>query len=372
MKGQLRVMHAATTLTAVAPALQDLREQLAVADRVPAAVLFFCSPKYDRDELGRALASSFPCAVSGCTTSGQIGPRGFQPTGITAAALYSDDLSVRTYLVDLKAPVRETAVAVGARARAELTRGKKSFALLLVDAMPMVEECLTATLYEALEGIPLVGGSAGDDLAFQATYVYHGGQFHRDAAVLTVVETSLGFVPFKFQHFVPTSTRLVITGAFPERRVVTEINGLPAAEAYAAALDIAVDDLTSEVFSRHPLLLRSGGQHWVRSIQKVAPDRWMTFFCAIEEGLVVAIGEAVDALETASRAFAEAAASIGSPELVIGCDCILRRLEIEQTGAALTIGDLYARNRVIGFSTYGEQFNGMHINQTFTGIALGR
>jgi len=26
---------------------------------------------------------------------------------------------------------------------------------------------------------------------------------------------------------------------------------------------------------------------------------------------------------------------------------------------------------VIGFNTYGEQFNGMHLNQTFTGVAIG-
>jgi hypothetical protein len=30
------------------------------------------------------------------------------------------------------------------------------------------------------------------------------------------------------------------------------------------------------------------------------------------------------------------------------------------------------RQRVIGFNSYGEQFNGMHINQTFTGVAIGR
>jgi hypothetical protein len=26
---------------------------------------------------------------------------------------------------------------------------------------------------------------------------------------------------------------------------------------------------------------------------------------------------------------------------------------------------------VIGFSSYGEQYRGMHVNQTFTGIAIG-
>ena len=27
---------------------------------------------------------------------------------------------------------------------------------------------------------------------------------------------------------------------------------------------------------------------------------------------------------------------------------------------------------MVGFSTYGEQFGAMHVNQTFTGIAIGR
>jgi hypothetical protein len=26
---------------------------------------------------------------------------------------------------------------------------------------------------------------------------------------------------------------------------------------------------------------------------------------------------------------------------------------------------------VVGFSTYGEQYNGIHVNQTFTGVAIG-
>jgi hypothetical protein len=29
-----------------------------------------------------------------------------------------------------------------------------------------------------------------------------------------------------------------------------------------------------------------------------------------------------------------------------------------------------ANNRVVGFSTYGEQINSMHVNQTMTGVAI--
>jgi hypothetical protein len=35
------------------------------------------------------------------------------------------------------------------------------------------------------------------------------------------------------------------------------------------------------------------------------------------------------------------------------------------------IGSLMAENHVFGFSTYGEQYNSLHVNQTFTGVALG-
>ena len=35
------------------------------------------------------------------------------------------------------------------------------------------------------------------------------------------------------------------------------------------------------------------------------------------------------------------------------------------------ISSILLENKVIGFSTYGEQFNSMHVNQTFTGVAIG-
>ncbi len=64
--------------------------------------------------------------------------------------------------------------------------------------------------------------------------------------------------------------------------------------------------------------------------------------------------------------------TIGPPQLVLGCDCILRRLESEREGFKDQIGRIFTANNVIGFATYGEQFNAMHLNQTFTGIAIGQ
>ncbi|MCC6877666.1 MAG: hypothetical protein IT378_25380 [Sandaracinaceae bacterium] len=65
-------------------------------------------------------------------------------------------------------------------------------------------------------------------------------------------------------------------------------------------------------------------------------------------------------------------ARLGAVEAVLGCDCILRRLELERTGLDGEVGRFLAEQRVVGFSTYGEQFNAVHVNQTFAGIAIGR
>ena len=35
------------------------------------------------------------------------------------------------------------------------------------------------------------------------------------------------------------------------------------------------------------------------------------------------------------------------------------------------MSDILRRNNAIGFNTYGEQFCGVHVNQTLTAIALG-
>ena len=63
-------------------------------------------------------------------------------------------------------------------------------------------------------------------------------------------------------------------------------------------------------------------------------------------------------------------AGVVRPEL--GCDCILRRLEIIQRQMVSRVEDLMRKNQVVGFSSYGEQYRGVHVNQTLTGLAIGR
>ena len=339
-----------------------------------AAVLLFCSPAYDLDALGREIGGAFPCPVIGCTSAGQIGRSGYQRGGVTAASIASQRLTAHPLLIEPLTECHQRVAAVAATARALVERfpaGRRAFGVLLADGLSLTEEALVATLYQSLGDVPIVGGSAGDDLSFTRTAVYWEGRFLSNAAVFTVFETSHAFSAFKLQHFRPGARRLVITAADPAARQVFEIDGYPAAEAYAAAIGVPEAELDSAAFSAHPLMLRIGGNHYIRSISKVGADRSLAFFCAIDEGLVLAVGEAEDPLAALERGFAAATRELGRPAIVLGCDCILRRLELEAKGLDTPAGQLLADWNVMGFSTYGEQLNSVHVNQTFTGLALG-
>jgi len=364
------VHHAHTTATSEADAIAELAERLDT--NRASAVLLFCSPRYDLERLGREIAARIKSPVAACTTSGQLGTQGYVSGGITAVSLRSPELRMDPHLIAplVQCQARASDAAFAAMSGLVERGGSKAFGLVLVDGLSRVEERLAATLYQTLGNIPLFGGSAGDDLAFRSTRVYFDGQFRSDAAVLHLFETTLPFRTFKVQHAAPTRHKLVVTLADPERRIVREFNGEPAAEAYAEALGVEVSELDSLLFSKNPVMLQSGGDYYVRSVKGVDADGSLGFFCALDEGLVLTLGQTSDPLAALKSAFERVREHISAPEVVIACDCILRRLEFEHAGTAEAVGDWLAKNRVVGFNTYGEQYNSIYVNQTLSAVAL--
>ena len=120
------------------------------------------------------------------------------------------------------------------------------------------------------------------------------------------------------------------------------------------------------------MCVRVGGSDYVRSIRSVNEDQSLTFYCAIDEGIVLSAGNAADMVTNLTDLFERIHANLGQPSAVLGFDCIFRRLELENRNLRGRVSQILAANRVIGFSTYGEQFNSMHLNQTFSGVAFGK
>ena len=136
-------------------------------------------------------------------------------------------------------------------------------------------------------------------------------------------------------------------------------------------LGVPASDLDPAQFATEPVVVLIDGANYVRSIMKVNPDGSLTFACAIEAGVVLRVAHGVDLVANLEKALSQVRAEIGPPQLVLVCDCLYRKLEIVQSGVEDRVSDIFRRNNAVGFNTYGEQFCGVHINQTLTGIALG-
>lgn len=341
--------------------------------------VFFCSTQYDLQALERELNSRFAgLPLIGCTSAGEITPAGYFKESIAGFSLARPDFATVFARID---SLRRFAIAdaqcMVRTLRAQLERDglvttpENTFALLLIDGLCKCEELVLSAISAGLGDIPLFGGSSGGEPAFQRSYVFDHGRFRTDAAMLVLVQTRLPFRVFSIDHFVGSNTKMVVTEADPISRIVTEINAEPAGREYARMIGLRADKLTPMIFATHPVVVKVGGRYYTRSIQKVNNDESLTFFCAIDRGIVLTVAKKTDLVKNMEQLFEQLKIEIGPPQLVIGCDCILRAIEMEEKQLKTQVGRMLAANNVIGFSTFGEQFNAMHVNQTFTGAAIG-
>lgn len=358
-------------------AVRELHEQIAQARME--LVVFFCSSAYDLDALAVEIGSRFAgVQVVGCTTAGEIGPAGYCDYSVSGASFPTDGFSIVAGAIE---GLRTFDTGIGQNLaqhllqrlehRAPHLSTQDSFAFLLIDGLSVREEPVTRALQSAFSDLPLVGGSAGDGLEFRRTHVYFDGAFRNDSAVVVLGATRAPFRIFKTQHFVTVNRRVVVTSADPATRLVREIDGRLAAEVYAELVGVDVGNLDPMRFAAAPMVVVIDGTNYVRSIQRANPDRSLTFFCAIESGLVLRVARGENLLGNLEETFAGLRADIGEPQLVLACDCILRKLEIAQSTDRERVVNLLRENRTVGFNTYGEQYHGVHVNQTLTGIAFG-
>lgn len=339
--------------------------------------LFFLSPSLmDTQAFADRLRRAAPeLAHAGCTTAGEITPAGMDDGQAVAMLLPADRFRVVSAMVPSLSTTGLDAIAATVEGlKREIGRRDDRgdvFALCFIDGLSRAEEAVSLAIHWGLEDIPLVGGSAGDDLRFERTSLFSNGTVASDSAIIMLVATDVPFRVLKTDNFVPTTEKLVVTRSDPDNRLVHEFNAGPAASEYAAAVGVDSGSLTPLSFASYPVVVRIGGEHYCRSIRKLEEDGSLSFFCAIDDGIVLTVARATDMVRSTSEALREVGASLGGIDMILGFDCVLRRLDAQNRQVSLAMSELYRDNHVVGFGTYGEQYRSMHLNQTFTGIAFG-
>ncbi|MDH6229618.1 hypothetical protein M2281_000190 [Mesorhizobium soli] len=344
------------------------------------ALFFFSQSMMSARALSDALTRHAPdLAHAGCSTAGEITPAGLEDGHVVAILFPQRSFTAVSATIENLSTARMDEVAgevEGLRrnlhARTGSARSGNVFAICLIDGLSYAEEAVTSALHWALDDIPLIGGSAGDNLKFETTTLISNGHVGSDCAIVILIATDVPFHVFKTENFVPTGEKLVVTASDPERRIVREFNAGVAAEEFAAAVGIVHSAMTPLSFASHPVVVKVGGEYYCRSIQKMNKDGSLTFYCAIDDGVVLSIAEPTGMVESTRAALKNVSERLGGIDMILGFDCVLRRLDARNRQVFRDISELYRTNRVVGFGTYGEQYRSMHLNQTFTGIAFGQ
>jgi hypothetical protein len=365
----MKAMTAFSVKIEVEDAVADIRAQL--RQSAPVMVLFFASPAYQPDRIAAAMAEAFPAAVTfGCTTAGEIVTGRMLTQSVVAMAFGSEAVkSVKVEVLnDLDNPSYDAFAAFERHfdtPMADMDPARYA-GILLADGLSKKEELIVDRIGD-LTNVNFIGGSAGDDLRFSATHVYANGKSHTQAAVVALLEPAVPFSFLKTQSFTPLPQKLTVTRANEAEREVVEFNHKPAAEAYAEALGVPVEEAAAH-FLTNPVGLVFEEEPYVRSPQRIK-DGSMVFYCAIKEGMELSLLQSTDIIADTRRALDAARTESGEISSIVNFNCILRTLELRQKGLTEQYGNIFAEVPTIGFSTYGEQYIG-HLNQTATMFLL--
>ncbi len=349
------------------------------AQAIAGCTVYYSGRSHDAAEIAGTLQTLQPdLPFYGCSTCGEITPDGMQDFGAIAALLPAKWFEVSIQVIEQVDTLGMHAVSLQASehktnflAKLNTSNTDDLFATLLIDGLTYSEEPVTAALARGLDSIPLIGGSAGDDLAFAGTTQIVNGRTYRHAAVVALTRCSLPFSLYTENNFVPTPHKLVVTESDPDHRKVKEFNAEPAALAYANAIGLDPNELSSTNYASHAVVVRVGGEYYCRAIQRHNDDQSLTFFCAIDNGVVLTVARSEGMVRSTQAAIERIEHQVGNIDVMLGFDCIYRKLDARHRNVVGRMESLYQEHNFVGFNTYGEQFNSMHINQTFTGVAFG-
>ena len=217
----------------------------------------------------------------------------------------------------------------------------------------------------------MAGGSAGDDLKFQKTYVSYNGEVTTEGAVILFVRTQCKFDIRKENLFTPTGKLMKITEADMHTRRIISIDGEMPKKRYAEVLGI--DEKTvNDALLIYPFGRRLYDDMYISSIANFNADGTMNMYCKVTPGLFVELLKEGDISTIAEKTCQDISENIKNPGAVILVNCILRTIYFNQkslTQEVLERFDHYFPN-YCGFSSYGEQLGRFNCNQTLVSIVI--
>ena len=375
----LKILQGFSSKKATMEALKENYEQIKQPNIK--YVMFFASNQYDFDEIASRFNHYFPDHdVVGCTTAGEISNHCLTEYSLVSFSIASDDFNVASILLEniSEYPILYHERIIEALKSLNIDpkmadKQKQVFGITLMDGLSAGEEKALSVISAVLgdNSIPLIGASAGDGLDFKETKIALNGIVYRDVALISFIKTGHQFFIYKENIFKPLGKQMVVTKADVAKRTIYEFDNKPAVRCYAEKLNIREDQL-SQYFTKNPLGRRLDDKIWITSPFNINPDKSIEFYCRVLTNSVLEILEPNNPLEVIQETKRVIKENVSDIKGMLVFNCILRRLQFDKENIGKEIiGALCELGPATGFSSYGEQLDHTHLNQTMVVLTLG-
>jgi hypothetical protein len=361
------------------------KEALVHAD--PALVLVFCSPAHDLPELIAGVrGESGELPLIGSTTAGEIALGGPSDGGVVVLALGGPGFAVATAAATGISPrLRQAGAEVATCVNAVAAKPHRVLLLLTDGLAGDHQEILRGAYSVAGAAIPLVGGSAADDMRMTGTHQFHGGDVLDNAVVATALGSDAPMGIGVRHSWRPFGEPMLVTGS--SGSWIHSLDDEPALDVYLLRLEAPAECFRDEAaFTHfamtHPLGLSRRSGERLRCVFKVDfESRSISCNAQVPSGAVTWFMECSPAsvLESTDQVCAEALRGLDSNPAIglLAFDCAGRRAVLGVDGAAAEVDRMVEHAGgapVAGFYGYGEIArvrggNGFH-NQTLVALAL--
>jgi methyl-accepting chemotaxis protein len=336
----------------------------------PSYGFLFASPGVD---LGAALSVARDMTgaeIVGASTAGQFTEDGLSHAGLAMALVGGEVTTRAAFASGLRlAPERvgkELTAGLGDAKREASARSHRHLTtVLLTDGLAGAGERLLGQLYEGRvhNSAQFVGGAAGDEGRFAATYVGAGDRASTDSAAVLHVFGERPWGVGIGHGLQPASKPMKVTRA--EANVVYEIGGEPAFTVYQRHAASRGVKLTAE--NAGPYLIENElGIHFFEKVTRaraplsVGADGSLSCAADIPRGSMVSIltGEPDSMVRAAQGAAKDARIGLGGaePAGVILFDCVCRGMILKKdfNREIEAVRTVFPNVPVVGFLTYGE------------------
>lgn len=217
----------------------------------PALVLVFTMPHYDLPQLLSGIRSVTGSArLAGATGSGEMVQGRYMGFGGGVALMAITAGNYRFGIASaphIKGNLNPIGQQIARESKAQAGPSPHSAMILLADCMAGDLQQLFAGVYKVTgPTTAIVGGAAGDELQFKASFVFHDDAVVDQGAVAVWIASDKPLHATVRHGWEPIGVPMLVTRA--QGTEIIELGGRPAAEAYEELLGVAPGELTAANF----------------------------------------------------------------------------------------------------------------------------